>query len=266
MSASLYRQPSRTAWAIGIVIAALYAGACSGGDDQSTTTELSVSDLVSVLADPAAATDCELDPSGFPQLACGARATSAAEALGNSGDPAAVPALAQAIWDPETYPGAEEASWQALEKIGGPDVVAVLVETITTADSALDANRAAGLLGDLGGVEHNQILAEGGGSGGGSGYFTALVTINRDDATPLLPYLEDAHTYWVYGPLIAIGQDDTEEAVAATLPRWGDSTMAETFLNSGNALLEQTAREWAAAHGYAITKLPGLGSVTWNSD
>lgn len=253
---------------IGIVVAVLQVGACSGGDDQSTDTTLSVSDLVAILADPAAATDCELDPSGFPQLACGARATGAAEALGDGGDPVGVRALAAAVQDPETHPEAKEASWQALEKIGGPEVIAVLVEAITAADNPLVADRAASMLGPLGSVEHNQILAQGGGTGGGctsSGYFSALVTINRADATPLLPYLEDAHTYWVYGPLIAIGQPDTEQAVAATLPRWGDSNMAECFLNSGNALLEQTAQDWAAAHGFMMTKLPGSGSPAWHS-
>lgn len=268
MSAFHCRQTLRTARTIGVVVAALQVGACSGSDDQSTDTTLSVSDLVAIVADPAAATDCELDPSGFPKLACGARATDAAEALGSRGDPTGVRALAAAVQDPETYPDAKEASWQALDKIGGPEVIAVLVETITVASNPLVADRAASILGHLGSVEHNQILAQRGGGGGGctsSGYFTALVTINRADATPLLPYLEDAHTYWVFGPLIAIGEPGTEGAVAATLPRWGDSNMAECFLNSGNALLEQTAQDWAAAHNYTITKLPGSGSPTWSS-
>ena len=72
--------------ALVVLATALLVGSCSGGGDESTSTSWyegkTVSELAAVLADPAAATDCELDPSGFPEMMCGARAREAAEALG----------------------------------------------------------------------------------------------------------------------------------------------------------------------------------------
>jgi hypothetical protein len=282
----------RALWAPTVLVAALVVGSCSGDGDQSASTSWgegkTVSELAAVLTDPAAATDCELDPSGYVEMACGSQARNAAEALGETGDPAAVPALMAAVQDPETYNEASEASWEALEKIGGPEVISGLVEMITSGSPSfvsqtdladdpqtrgrmiLIADRAADMLGRLGGVEHNQILVEGGALGGGctgsGSYFRALVAINGTDATPLLKYLESFDTLWVYGPLISIGQPGTEEALLAPFAKeWGTVDMAECFLNSGNPTLEQAAKEWAATGGYSITVLPGGGSVTWGS-
>ncbi len=240
-----------------------------------------MAELAAILADPAAATDCELDPSGFADLACGFRATDAAHALGETGDPAAVPALLAAIQDRETYHDAAEASWEALETIGGPAVIAGLAELITigsqddpTDDSQarggklINADRAAGMLGRLGGVEHNLLLVEAGvkyEACGGSGYSDALVMINQADATPLLPYLDSSDTDWVWGPLIRIGQPGTEDALIALLVEGRASTpMAECLLNSGNPKLEQAAEDWAAARGLTIQRLPGY-STGWGS-
>lgn len=259
--------------ALVVLATGLLVGSCSGGGEESTATSWyegkTVSELASVLADPAAATDCELDPSGYVDLACGFRAQEAAEALGEKGDPAAVPALVTAVQDPETRHDAKEASWEALEEIGGPEVVDALVAWITAEPDTLGANRAASMLGRLGGVEHNQILVESGHTPigcMGSGYFDALVTINTADATPLLKYLESYDTMWVYGPLIRIGQPGTEEALVSLFATgWGDTDMAECFLNSGNPTLAQAAEEWAAAHGYLITELPAGGSLQWGT-
>ena len=259
--------------ALVVLATGLLVGSCSGGGGESTVTSWyegkTVSELAAVLADPAAATDCELDPSGFPEMMCGARAREAAEVLGEQGDPAAVPALMTAVQDPETYNEANEASWEALEEIGGPEVVDALVAWIAAEPDTLGADRAAGMLGRLGGVEHNQILVEGGDSYFGcmsSGYSDALVTINTVDATPLLEYLESYDLIWVYGPLIRIGQPGTEEALVSLFAKgWGDVDMAECFLNSGNPTLVQAAEEWAAAHGYLITELPAGGSPQWGA-
>jgi hypothetical protein len=132
----------------------------------------------------------------------------------------------------------------------------------------LIADRAAGLLGLLGGVEHNQLLVEAGDTYEGctaTGYSDALVIINQSDATPLLSYLESSDTDWVYGPLIRIGQPGTEEALAAPLAEGRASTpMAECLLNSGNPTLEQAAEDWAAARGLSISRLPGF-STGWDS-
>ena len=239
---------------------------------------MTVSELTAVLTDPAAVTDCELDPSGYIDQACGFQATGAAEILGERGDPAAVPALMAAVRDPEMYHDAAEASWEALEKIGGPEVTAGLVEWITLGSPSLAgeidgrmiliADRAAGMLGRLGGVEHNQLLVEAGATYEGctaSGYSDALVMINQADATPLLTYLGSSDTDWVYGPLIRIGQSGTEEALVAPLAEGRASTpMAECLLNSGNPTLEQAAEEWAAARGLTISRLPGF-STGWGS-
>jgi HEAT repeat protein len=279
-----------TSRVLAVLVAALLVGSCAGGAEEATPTSwgdgLTVAQIAAVLTDPAAATDCELDPSGYVDMACGFRATEAAEALGAKGDPAAVPALMAAIQDPETYHDATEASWEALEEIGGPEVVAGLVELITSGSPSLVtqtdpaddpqtrgqmiliADRAADMLGRLGGVEHNQLLVEAGVAYegcSGSGYSGALVMINKADATPLLKYLESSDTDWVYGPLIRIGQPGTEEALMAPLAEGRATTpMAECLLNSGNPTLERAAEEWAAARGLTISRLPGF-STTWDS-
>lgn len=276
--------------ALVVLVAGLVVGSCSGGGDESTSTSwgegMTVSELAAVLTDPAAATDCELDPSGYIDLACGFRAQEAAEALGERGDPAAVPALMAAVQNPD-YHDAGEASWEALERIGGSEVIAGLVELITSGSPSLaaqtdpaddpqargrrlmNADRAAAMLGRVGGVEHNQILVEGGDSAFGcrsSGYSDALATINAADATPLLKYLESYDLIWVYGPLIRIGEPGTEEALVSLFAKgWGDVDMAECFLNSGNPTLVQAAEEWAAANGYLITQLFVPGSLQWDA-
>lgn len=265
-----------------VLVLALLMGSCSGSGDETTPTSwgeaMTVSELAAVLIDPAAATDCELDPSGYVDLACGFRSVGAAEVLGERGDPAAVPALMAAISNPDTYHDAAEASWEALERIGGPEVIAGLVEWITLGSPGLSgeidggriviADRAARMLGRLGGVEHNQLLVDAGvayEACSGSGYSDALVMINQADATPLLQYLESSDTDWVYGPLIRIGQPGTEDALIAPLAEGRASTpMAECLLNSGNPRLEQAAEEWAAARGLMISRLPGF-STGWGS-
>ena len=258
--------------ALVVLATGLLVGSCSGGGGESTTTSWyegkTVSELAAVLADPVATTDCELDPSGYVDLACGSRAEEAAEALGERGDPAAVPVLMAVVQDPD-YHDVAEASWAALEEIGGPEVVDALVAFIATDPDTLGADRAAGMLGRLGGVEHNQILVEGGDTAFGcqsSGYADALVTINTADPTPLLEYLESYDLIWVYGPLIRIGQPGTEEALVSLLAKgWGDVDMAECFLNSGNPTLARATEEWAAANGYSITQLPLAGSPQWGT-
>ncbi|MDO8309954.1 MAG: HEAT repeat domain-containing protein [Actinomycetota bacterium] len=256
--------------ALGVLTAGLVLVACSGASEQpvpsSSADERTVAELSAVLADPAAATDCELDPSGYVDLACGHAATGAAEELGDRGDPAGVPALATAIEDPTTHHDAAEAAWAALARIGGPAVLDVIVAWAADDSAPHLASRAAGLLGVLGGVQHNALLVEHGRTIGcqGSGFSDALVAINRADATPLLPYLRSFDTLWVFGPLIRLGQQGTEKALVAPFAKgWGTPDMAECYLNSGSRRLERAAEAWAAGHGYQITRLPGVGPVTW---
>jgi hypothetical protein len=248
-------------------LAALFAAAACGGTSVPPTptplVERSVPELADILADPVAATDCELKAGA--ELLCRLAARDAAEALGEKGDPAAVPALMAAVEDPDTASEVGAASWSALEKIGGPEVIAYLVASITDSTSAMRSDLAAGMLGELGNVEHNQILVEalyGTSACQTNGATDALVAINRADATPLLKYLESYDTVSVYGPLIRIGQAGTEDALLAVFEEWADKGMAQCFLNSGNPRLEQAAEDWVAVRGYWTLRIEG-GAVSW---
>jgi HEAT repeat protein len=184
---------------------------------------------------------------------------------GEKGDSAAVPALVAAIEDPDTASEVRAASWAALEQIGGPEVIAYLVASITDSTSALRADLAAKMLGGLGNVEHNQILVEALYSTSAcqnTGAADALVAINRADAMPLLKYLESYDTAAVYGPLIRILQVGTEDALLAVFEESADKGMAQCFLNSGNPRLEEAAEDWVAANGYSTLRIQG-GAVSW---
>lgn len=213
----------------------------------------SVAELGAILADPAAATDCELKSS----RSCDASSTTAAEALRDKGDPAAVPVLVAAVKDPDTYRDAAAVAWEALERIGGTEVIAFLVESITTwqpgqaiLGRAERADTAAGMLGRIGGVDHNLVLAESTYAAcQNNGFTDALVAINQADASPLLELLTSFETIEVYGPLIRIGQPGTEKALLVAFKENGYEDMAECFLNSGNPKLVEAAQQWAADRG-----------------
>jgi hypothetical protein len=81
-----------------------------------------------------------------------------------------------------------------------------------------------------------------------------------NDVEKLLALLEQEETVHIYPALIYIGKSGTEEALIRALENYGDKSMAETFLNSGNPLLEEAAEEWAEDHGYRV--MPGGGGGT----
>jgi len=94
---------------------------------------MTVARLAAILADPVAATDCEVsEEPAVAEALCRLYPARAAEALGERGDSAAVPALVAALEDPTSPRGVEQASWEALEKIGGPDVIEFLDEWVAT--------------------------------------------------------------------------------------------------------------------------------------
>lgn len=87
----------------------------------------------------------------------------------------------------------------------------------------------------------------------------ALVAIHRDDAGPLTRYLRSRATVAVFRPLIRIGQNDTVDPLVTALERFGNTTMAEIYLNCGQPRLEKAARRWARDHGYIV--VPGFGAA-----
>ena len=255
--------------ALAILATAVLVASCARTSDQPTPTPpwetRTVPELAAILADPVAATDCEVHAGA--ESICGWYARDAAEALGEKGDPAAVPALVAAIESSDTGHEAVDAAWVALGKIDGPDVIAYLVRYITEwgPSSTSRVDRHAELLGQLGGVEHNQILVDVlHGFCASTGVSNALVTINRADATPLLKYLKASHTVDVYGPLIRIGQAGTEKDLVAAFKKFAYKEMAQCFLNSGNPTLERPANDWVKAHGYTILRISG-GSSKWGA-
>ena len=144
----------RTRGSLAILVGALLVGSCSGGAEPSPTSfadslnEMTVAELTAILADPVAATDCDAhEESAVVEFLCRSYPEQAAEALGERGDPAAVPALVAALEDPDRPHGVEQASWAALEAIGGPDVITFLDEWVAT--NPTRSSEAAEILGRL---------------------------------------------------------------------------------------------------------------------
>jgi hypothetical protein len=69
-----------------------------------------------------------------------------------------------------------------------------------------------------------------------------------------------------YRFFILIGEAGSEALLIKALDQYGSRQMAEDFLNCGNSLLEQAAREWAGDHGYTITQgSKGVPGPHWGS-
>ncbi len=57
---------------------------------------------------------------------------------------------------------------------------------------------------------------------------------------------------------IKLGLDGSEDELITVLYEYGDTKMAEDYLNCGSEKLSDGASRWAAAHGYSVDT--GLGS------
>jgi HEAT repeat protein len=68
-----------------------------------------------------------------------------------------------------------------------------------------------------------------------------------------------------YISLIRWGEPGSEDALAETLNRFGNTEMAQALLNSGNSRLEQAAREWAGRYGIPIKTTYSGNFVRWGS-
>jgi HEAT repeat protein len=62
--------------------------------------------------------------------------------------------------------------------------------------------------------------------------------------------------------LIKMGTPGSEDLLIDALYKVGDKSMAQDFLNCGNAKLEAAARAWAASHAYSIVG-GGGGNAAW---
>jgi hypothetical protein len=49
------------------------------------------------------------------------------------------------------------------------------------------------------------------------------------------------------------------------LAKFGNTSMAEDYINSGNGELESVGRSWAFSHGYTTTKGSGSNRSSWGS-
>lgn len=62
---------------------------------------------------------------------------------------------------------------------------------------------------------------------------------------------------------IGIGENEIIPILIESLNTKGTKTMAEAYLNCGHKELDKAAKEWAARHGYYISKGSGASPVTW---
>jgi len=220
----------------------------------------------------------------------------AAEALGRRKDERALPALTEALQDDQE--DVQYAAIAALSAIGSTDAISALAKYVSNADGVnqLYAIRA---IGDIGGTEAVKplfLLLNGAdknaceeivrqlvdigtgtveplaevmpGTSADSRYYAALAIsrIGGDKAVQVLndflaegdlAVIAGAHAYY-----IRLGREGTEELLISALKSHGNSSMAEAYLNSGNALLEDAATQWAQVHGYTIQQEYSSGSLS----
>jgi len=63
------------------------------------------------------------------------------------------------------------------------------------------------------------------------------------------------------------GETGSDDLLIEALNREGNSTMADAFLNCGNARLADAGRAWAKKHGYEIWSVPpGPISLKWGGE
>jgi HEAT repeats len=96
-----------------------------------------------------------------------------------------------------------------------------------------------------------------------------MVQVNPKAGAPLiaalrrrdLDFVADLHDFY-----IQLGRPGSEGVLIDALNAHGDTVMALSFLNSGNAKLDRGARAWAASRGYTVTSTPGQAAPrSWGS-
>jgi len=89
---------------------------------------------------------------------------------------------------------------------------------------------------------------------------------DTQSVTFLLSALSGHNTEVIAGAFrffIQRGVPGSEDALIEALNKSGDQYMAEDMINSGNAKLHDAASDWASAHNFEITYMPGGGSTPW---
>ena len=62
---------------------------------------------------------------------------------------------------------------------------------------------------------------------------------------------------------VKLGIPESEEKLGAIIMVFGNTKMAEDYLNSGSSILHQWAIKWANANGYYIKPVPGTSRIRW---
>ena len=97
-----------------------------------------------------------------------------------------------------------------------------------------------------------------------------LAAYDADAVTPIVSSLRRGNYELgadLYRFFIRIGRGGTEAALAQSLYRYGDTTMALAYLNCGNAALDSAGRTWASNHGYVVVSGGGsAGGPSWGSN
>jgi HEAT repeat protein len=160
----------------------------------------------------------------------------AAEILGEIKDPRAVPPLVAALEDKES--SVRKYAAAALGEIKDSRADQPLIAALK--DSGSDVRQAAANA--LGEMDDTRSV-------------TFLLSALNDRNTEVIA---GANTFFVQR-----GVPGSEDALIEALNKYGDESMAEEFLNSGNQKLADAARAWASTNNYEITYTPGGGSTSW---
>ncbi len=160
----------------------------------------------------------------------------AADALARFNDPRVVEPFIAALKDPDSK--VREGAATALGNIEDSRAVEPLIVTLSDKASAVRGS-AAGALGQI----NNPRAVE------------QLLAIFKDKKLDLIA---GAHKFF-----IKRGEVGTEAVLVEALEAYGNSSMAEDYLNCGNSILEAAGKKWASKHGYTIRSDFGGSSVGW---
>jgi len=163
----------------------------------------------------------------------------AAEALGDIGDPVAIDPLINALKDKDDW--VRYWAISALSTIGKP-AIEPLFKVLKDRRNLL-RKRAAKALSRIDGPQ-------------------VVNTLNKAFEENEFPVIAGAHEYY-----IRRGEPGSEIKLVKALKLYGDTRMANNYLNCGNKELEEVAIKWANDHRYPITKTRvRKEGPTWDSE